>query len=176
MICHPVILGSKLVVLIVIIVVLVILHSYLTPDQFRVAVIIGAAIFLCFSFVLWIAFFKLLNNPESKMAKQMVLSQQARTENGFQASSDEFASLVGNRGVAFSPLRQSPSLLITLMVLLLLVMTLLKQVKQLSTLAIRIIHHRQATATGQTVCTNLAGIVIAFFGQDHTGLDSRIIR
>ena len=105
MICHPVILGSKLVVLIVVIVVLVILHSYLTPNQFRVAVIIGAAIFLCFSFVLWIAFFKLLNNPESKMAKQMVLSQQARTENGFQASSDEFASLVGNRGVAFSPLR-----------------------------------------------------------------------
>ena len=107
MIHHPVLLGLKTLFLIILIVDLVILHGYLTPAEFRIALIIAAVLFVCFTLALWIAAFKLLNNPESKMAKQMILSQEARTENGFQASADQFAALVGNRGVALSALRPS---------------------------------------------------------------------
>ena len=85
MIQHPVILGSKLIVLIIIIVALLILRGILTPEQFRVAVVVGAAVFVCFSVVIWAVFLKLLSNPESKVSRQMVLSHQARTEDGFQA-------------------------------------------------------------------------------------------
>lgn len=107
MIHHPVIIGSKLIVLIIIMVVLLILRGILTPEQFRVAVVVGAGVFLLFSVVIWAVFLRLLSNPESKVSKQMVLSHQARTEDGFQSSSDEYASLVGSRGVAVSALRPS---------------------------------------------------------------------
>ena len=107
MVHHPVILGSKLIVLVVIIVVLLILRGILPPEQFRVAVVVGAAVFVVFSVAVWAVFLKLLSNPESKVSKQMVLSHQARTEDGFQASADEFAALVGSRGVAVSALRPS---------------------------------------------------------------------
>jgi membrane-bound serine protease (ClpP class) len=107
MIHHPVFLALKTLFLILIIVALVILRGYLTPEQFRIALIIAAVLFICFTLALWIAAFKLLNNPESKMAKQMILEQEARAENGFQASADQYAALVGNRGVALSALRPS---------------------------------------------------------------------
>jgi len=107
MVPHPVILGSKLIVLIIIIVVLLILRGILAPEQFRVAVVVGVAVFLCFSVLVWAVFLRLLSNPESKVSKQMVLSHQARTEDGYQSSADEFASLVGSRGVAVSALRPS---------------------------------------------------------------------
>jgi membrane-bound serine protease (ClpP class) len=105
MIHHPVLLGLKTLFLIILIVVLVILHGHLTPEQFRIALIIAAVLFVCFTLALWIAAFKLLNNPESKMAKQMVLQQEARAEDGFQASADQYADLIGDRGVALSALR-----------------------------------------------------------------------
>ena len=107
MVHHPVILGSKLIVLIIIIVVLLILREMLAPEDFRVAVVVGAAVFVVFSVAIWAVFLKLLSNPESKVSKQMVLSHQARTEDGFQAAADEYASLVGSRGVAVSALRPS---------------------------------------------------------------------
>lgn len=107
MVLHPVILGSKLIVLIILIVVLLILRGMLAPEDFRVAVIVGAAVFAVFTVAIWVVFLKLLSNPESKVSKQMVLSHQARAEDGFQSSADEFASLVGSRGVTLSALRPS---------------------------------------------------------------------
>jgi len=107
MIHHPVLLGLKTLFLIILIVVLVILRGYLTPAQFKIALIIAAGLFVCFTVALWVAAFKLLNNPDSKMAKQMILQQETRTEDGFQGSPDQFAGLVGNRGVALSALRPS---------------------------------------------------------------------
>lgn len=105
MIHHPVILVPKLVVLAVIIVVLIILHGSLSPSQFQVAVIVAAGVFICFVIALWIIVFKTLSNPESKIAKATVLSHRERSQDGFRASSDEFASLVGARGIALSSLR-----------------------------------------------------------------------
>lgn len=107
MVHHPLILGPKLVVLIIIVVVLIILHGTLSQSQFRVAVIISAVVFVCFSAVLWIVALRILKNPESKMHRQMVLSREARAEDGFQASADQYASMVGSRGVAISALRPS---------------------------------------------------------------------
>jgi len=107
MIHHPLILGPKLVVLVVIIVALVILHGYLTPGQFTIAMIVAATVFVCFSAALWTIALRLLRNPDSKMAKQMVLSDQARAEHGFLPSTDEFTALIGNRGIALSALRPS---------------------------------------------------------------------
>jgi len=107
MVPHPLILGPKLIFLIVIVVVLFVLHGYLTPAQFRAAVIIAVVAFVSFSIALWIVALRILSNPESNIHKQMVLSRQARAQDGFQASADEFASLVGDCGVALSALRPS---------------------------------------------------------------------
>jgi membrane-bound ClpP family serine protease len=104
---HPIVLGAKLILLIAIIVALVVLHAYLAPAHFRIAVIIGIALFLLLSAGIWVWFAKVISNPDSKMAKQMILSQEARSENGFRAAGEKFATLLGERGVAASPLRPS---------------------------------------------------------------------
>jgi len=107
MLHHPLILGPKLVFLAILIVVLVILHRYLTPGQFNIAVIIAVAAFVCFTIGLWIVALKMLGNPESRVAKGMVLTHEARVEDGFRASTDEFSSLLGGCGVTVSALRPS---------------------------------------------------------------------
>ncbi|MFH1732431.1 MAG: NfeD family protein, partial [Planctomycetota bacterium] len=49
----------------------------------------------------------MLKNPESWINKASVLSHRARSEDGFTASSNEYADLVGKRGVAVTPLKPS---------------------------------------------------------------------
>jgi len=112
MIHHPVILIPKLVVLAVIIVVLIILHGTLTPGQFKVAVIIAAVVFVALSAVIWIVAAKVLSNPESKIGKATVLFQQASSKDGFTASSDQYASFVGKKGVAITTLSPSGTALV----------------------------------------------------------------
>ena len=107
MISHPLILVPKLVILVLIIVVLVILHAYLTPNQFIVAVGVGAAVFVAFCVALWIAVVRLLANAESKFAKGMVLSHRQRPEDGYSVSKDDFKALTGARGTTVSALRPS---------------------------------------------------------------------
>ena len=102
---HPLLLVPKLVVLAIIIVILIILHGCLSPADFRVAVVIALALFLCSAIAIWIVGVKVLNNPKSRIGRATILSQQEHSQDGFRASSDEFASLVGVRGVALSPLR-----------------------------------------------------------------------
>ena len=105
MIHHPVVVGIKLVLLVVMVVVLVSLYGVLSPAQFGLAVLISVAVFLGLVVLLWIIVFKLLGRPDSKLARQMILSHQARSEDGYVASRGEFASMVGERGVSLSALR-----------------------------------------------------------------------
>ena len=107
MIHHPVILVPKLVVLGVIIVVLIVLHGILSPSQFKVAVAAAAILFLGATVVIWVVAARVLGNPDSKIGKASVLSHQARSEDGFRASSDECVSLMGKRGIALSRLNPS---------------------------------------------------------------------
>ncbi len=107
MIHHPVIVVPKLVILAVIIVVLIILHGSLSPSDYRVAVIVAVVFFLCSVAAIWIIGFKLFSNPKSRISRATILSHEERSEDGFQAFSDESASLVGARGVALTPLRPS---------------------------------------------------------------------
>jgi len=109
---HPIILVPKLVVLAIIIGVLTILHGSLTSEQFRIAVIIAAAVFVCFTIAIWIFGYKILSNPESRITKALTLSTPARAEDGFTASSNEFKALVGACGKTVSALRPSGTALI----------------------------------------------------------------
>jgi len=106
MIHHPVILGIKLIFLIVIVVTLLILSSVLPPDQFRIALWISPAVFILGVVALWIFAFRALRNPDSKLGKQMVHSKEGRA-GGHAASTEEFSSMIGQRGVALSALRPS---------------------------------------------------------------------
>ncbi|HUW56209.1 MAG TPA: NfeD family protein [Planctomycetota bacterium] len=107
MIYHPVLLGVKLILLVVFVLVLVALHRVLGPGQFLAAVIIASAVFVVLVVVLWVVTFKLLGRPGSKLGRQVILSAESRAEDGYVASSGEFASMVGERGVALSALRPS---------------------------------------------------------------------
>jgi membrane-bound serine protease (ClpP class) len=107
MVHHPIILGPKLIVMAILIVVLFILHGNLPPDQFKVALIVSSVGFLCFIIILWVVAYKLLSNPESKVAKATTLSTQARAEDGYVSSSGEFEKLLGKQGEAISALRPS---------------------------------------------------------------------
>ena len=107
MIHHPVILIPKLILLAVIIAALIVLHGCLDAAQFRLALVIAAATFICFTVVIWIVGLKILSNPDSKWAKLTTLSHEARAEDGFTASSDPFRALIGARGTAASALRPS---------------------------------------------------------------------
>jgi membrane-bound serine protease (ClpP class) len=107
MIHHPLILGPKLVVLAIIIIVLIVLHGVLPPEQFRVAVIVAAGVFVCCSVAIWTIVFRQLRNPDSKLSKATVLSQNQRPEDGYVAPSREMDVPIGARGKAASGLRPS---------------------------------------------------------------------
>ena len=107
MIHHPIVLIPKVVVLLILVAVLIVLHSVLSPSEFRVAVFVASGLFIGFCVVLWVFVIKTLKNPQSKLKKASVLSHQARAKDGFTASRDEFASLVGKRGVTLTPLNPS---------------------------------------------------------------------
>ena len=104
MIHHPLVLGMKLALLIVIAVVLLILRSVLTPEQFRVALWVGAAVFVFGTIALWVFAFRTLGNPNSRIGKQMIHSDQQRSADAA-PSRQKLQAMIGARGVTASPLR-----------------------------------------------------------------------
>jgi membrane-bound serine protease (ClpP class) len=105
MIHHPVAIGAKLILLIVIIIALIVLHGVLTPEQFRVALVIAAVAFCVGVVLLWVLAYKIFSNPKSRLGRYLVLWKEERAEDGYTASPNEFRDMVGHRGVALSPLR-----------------------------------------------------------------------
>ena len=112
MLHHPIIMIPKLVVLGIIIVALIILHGTLTPSQFRVAAAGGVILFIAASVAIWMIAIRILSNPDSKIGKATLLSHQARSEDGFRASLDQYISLVGKQGLAVSNLNPAGTALI----------------------------------------------------------------
>lgn len=108
MVHHPIILGTKVVVLLIIVTVLILLHGVLSPEQFKVAVVAGAVLFAVAVLAIWIVAIRMLGNPDSKLARQMILSAPSRGEEPPPAEEGEsLASMVGAEGVAVSDLRPS---------------------------------------------------------------------
>ena len=107
MVHHPLILGPKLVVLAVIIIVLIVLHGVLPPEQFRIAVILSIAAFVCFAVAIWVIVLRMLRNPNSKLAKALILSRQERADDASAAPSRQSGVTAGARGKAVSELRPS---------------------------------------------------------------------
>ena len=108
MIHHPIILGTKVALLLVITIILVILHGILPPEQFKIAVEIGAAAFVLSVFMIWTAFFMMLKNPNSRLSKSIVLTT-AFEENPQEKirEKEKMDSLIGTEGIAESNLRPS---------------------------------------------------------------------
>ncbi|NOZ23788.1 MAG: hypothetical protein GXP25_22145 [Planctomycetes bacterium] len=107
MIYRPAILVPQIAFLLLIIVVLAVLHGYVSPQHFHVAVIVSIALFACFTLVFWFVPARMLSKPYSALAKQMVLTSRQRPEDGYRAASEELKSLIGQCGVALTPLRPS---------------------------------------------------------------------
>ncbi len=105
MIHHPVVLGTKLIVLLVLGIVLMVLHGVLPPEQFRIAVIVSIVVFVVAVVAIWTTFFVLLANPNSRLSRSMVLG----TPSGDDADSDgkDLSYLVGVEGVVETNLRPS---------------------------------------------------------------------
>ena len=104
---HPVILGGKLVLLLVILIVLMVLYGVLTPEQFRVALVVAAVVFVAGVIALWVVVLRSLRNPKSWLGKFMVLSHAQRAEDGYTSAPSRFREMIGQRGVAVSKLRPS---------------------------------------------------------------------
>ena len=107
MIHHPIVLGCKLILLLIILIVLIVLHGILTPNQFRVAVYIAGGCFLAGCVAMWAFAFKVLCNPKSRLGKQLILSNEARSDGDYKQSNNEFKDMIGHRGSTLSPLRPS---------------------------------------------------------------------
>jgi membrane-bound serine protease (ClpP class) len=107
MVHHPLILGPKVALLVLLTVVLVVLRSYLTADQFLIAVIAAIAVFTGLSVALWVFALRVLKSPDSKLHKRLILSRRPVTEESGAASTDDPTSLIGCHGVTVSPLRPS---------------------------------------------------------------------
>jgi membrane-bound serine protease (ClpP class) len=93
--------------LLVIAIVLIVLHGVLTPEQFRVALLIAAAAFIVGVIALWTLAYKIFSNPNSRLGRYFVLWKEERAEDGYTASPDQLRNMVGRRGVAVSKLRPS---------------------------------------------------------------------
>jgi membrane-bound serine protease (ClpP class) len=108
MIHHPIILGSKVVLLLILAIILVILHAILPPEQFQVALKIAIGVFVVGIFAIWIVFFMMLNNPNSKLSKSIVLTATSKENDEEKAKENEkLASLIGTVGTAETNLRPS---------------------------------------------------------------------
>ena len=108
MIHHPIILGSKVILLLIIVIVLVILHGVLPPEQFKVAVKIGIGVFVLAVFAIWTVFFMMLNNPNSKLSKIIVLTAASKEDADEKARENaKLISLIGTEGIAETNLRPS---------------------------------------------------------------------
>lgn len=104
---HPVILGGKLALLLVLLIVLIVLYGVLTSEQFRVALVVGAVVFVAGVVGLWVVVLRSLRNPKSWLGKFMVLSHAERAEDGYTSAPSRFREMIGRRGVALSKLRPS---------------------------------------------------------------------
>ena len=104
---HPVILGGKLALLLIILIVLIVLYGVLTPEQFRVALIVAAGVFVLGVVGLWVLVVRSVRNPKSRLGKLMVLSHAERAEDGYTSAPIRFREMIGRRGVAVSKLRPS---------------------------------------------------------------------
>lgn len=108
MIHHPIILGSKVVLLLVLAIVLVILHGILPPEQFKIALKISVGVFALAVVAIWTIFFMMLNDPNSKLSKSIVLTSASQEDaEAKQRQHEKMTSLVGTEGVAESNLRPS---------------------------------------------------------------------
>jgi len=107
MIHHPVILGAKVALLLIILIVLVVLHGVLTPEQFRTAIFVAVGVFVVGVIGLWVLAYRSLRNPNSRLSRFIVLRKEARAADGYVASSDQYRDMIGQCGVALSPLRPS---------------------------------------------------------------------
>jgi len=107
MIHHPVAIAGKLVLLLILLIVLLVLHSVLTPEQFRVAFVISIASFVVAVIALWVFVFKSLSNPKSRLGKWLILAKEEPAGESRTASRNEFQDMVGERGVALTLLRPS---------------------------------------------------------------------
>lgn len=108
MIHHPIILGTKVVLLLIIIVVLVVLRGILPPEQFKIAVKIAIGVFVIGIFGIWAVFFTMLNNPNSRLSKSVVLTAASKEDDETKAKENEkLASLIGTEGIAETNLRPS---------------------------------------------------------------------
>ncbi len=105
MVLHPIILVPKLIAAILLIVLLVILHGVLAPDQFRAAVVVAVAAFVVFIIVLWVVAYRMVKNPDSRLAKALTLPVPPRAD-GRQAAGGA-AAAPGATGRAASALRPS---------------------------------------------------------------------
>ncbi len=105
MIHHPIVLGTKLIVLVVLGIVLMVLHGVLPPEQFRIAVIVCIVVFVVAVVAIWTTFFVLLANPNSRLSRSMVLGMPS----GDDAENDgkDLSYLVGVEGVVETNLRPS---------------------------------------------------------------------
>ncbi len=112
MLMHPHIVVPKIILFMILAVTLLLLYGWLPPEQFAVAVVVAIVVFVITSVLVWVIFLKKLSNPDSKLARDMILMTDMRSEDGFKASSDDLAHLAGKRGVAQSLLRPSGTALI----------------------------------------------------------------
>jgi len=109
MIHHPIVLGIKLVLLVIFTAVLIALYGVLSPQQFLIAAIAAGFLFVVLVIVLWVAAFKVLGRPDSKLGQRFILSTSSSSEDGYVAPSEALASMVGEQGVTVSALRPSGS-------------------------------------------------------------------
>ncbi|MCP4640369.1 MAG: hypothetical protein GY851_08055 [bacterium] len=106
MIHHPHILIPKVAFIVVAAIVLVILHGVLSPEGFRIAVVVAIASFCCFVAGLYAFLVRALRNPNSRIAREMIHTATAPAESGYHAHGG-FQAAVGTRGTAQSALRPS---------------------------------------------------------------------
>lgn len=102
---HPIVLGTKVIVLLVLGIVLIVLHGVLPPEQFRIAVIVSIVVFVVAVVAIWTTFFVLLANPNSRLSRGMVLGPPS-VDKGANDGQD-LSCLVGVEGVVETNLRPS---------------------------------------------------------------------
>lgn len=108
MIHHPVIIGTKLVILLIIAVVLFILHSFLTPGEFKIALTAGVVFFVLAVIATWTVAGIMLKNPDSLLSKMMVLDSVSKKNPVYKdPEGRELASMLHMQGIADSELRPS---------------------------------------------------------------------
>ena len=107
MIHHPVILCSKVVLLLILAIVLVILHGILPPEQFKIALKVAIGVFVVGIFAIWIGFFMMLKNPNSRLSKSIVLTAASQNDQAKAKEQEKLASMVGTVGIAETNLRPS---------------------------------------------------------------------